>query len=125
MDYNTDEMYKPSASPYNSYETTMLELDSITLCMACGVGVDLLVNNMYCLDCHKRQQFLQIFCKGTGYKFGSYFGKHLLERYLGYDVTEDDFIVFMKKHGFKYNEDKGLFNTKINKKKAIQILGYL
>jgi len=116
MDYNTDEMY-------NSYETCMLELDSITLCVACGVGVDLLVNNMYCLDCHKRQQFLCIFSDSTGYNFGSYYGKHLLERYLGYDVTEDDFIKFMKKHEFKYNEDTGLFRTKINKKKAIQILG--
>jgi hypothetical protein len=100
-----------------------LELVSITLCMTCGVGIDLLVNNMYCLDCLKRQQFLCIFNESTGYNFSSYYGKHLLEKYLGYYIDEDNFIIFMKKNGFKYNETKGLFRTKINKKKALEILG--
>jgi hypothetical protein len=102
---------------YNEYEL------HFPLCMTCGVGDELLINNMYCFDCHKRQQFLHIFSESSTYCVGSYFGKHLLERYLGYYVSEDDFIAFMKKHDYKFNEKKLLFKTKINKKKAFEILG--
>jgi len=114
MDYNTDEMY-------DSWENSMLELDSNTLCMACGCGVELLINEMYCFDCHKRQQFLSIFNHSASYSFGSYFGKHILEKYLGYYVSEDDFIKFMKRHDIKFNENKRLFRVKLNKKKALSL----
>lgn len=96
---------------------------SFPLCMACGVGDEILINNMYCFDCHKRQQFLHIFSESSSYCVGSYFGKHLLERYLGYYVSEDDFIAFMKKHDYKFSEKKMTFKIKINKKKALEILG--
>lgn len=98
-----------------------IELDSNTLCMACGVGVELLVNEMYCLDCHKRQQFLRIFSESRSYTFSAYFGKHILEKYLGYYVSEDDFIKFMKKHDIKFNENKRLFRIKVDKKKALTL----
>jgi hypothetical protein len=52
------------------------------VCITCGVGDELLINNMYCFDCHKRQQFLHIFSESSSYCVGSYFGKHLLEKYL-------------------------------------------
>ena len=93
------------------------------ICITCGVGVELLINEMYCLDCHKRQQFLRIFSESPSYKVGSYFGKHILEKYLGYYVSEDDFIKFMKKHDVKFNEKKMAFRIKVDKKKALEILG--
>ena len=100
------------------------ELDSNPLCMACGSSADLLVNDMYCFDCHKRQQFLHIFSESPSYKVGSYYGKHILEKYLGYYVSEDDFIKFMKRHDVKFNEKKMAFRIKVDKKKAFNILGF-
>jgi len=92
------------------------------LCMKCG-KYDELVENMYCIDCWKRQRFMFIFDESKTYSFGSYFGKHLLEKYLGYYINENEFVEFMKQHGFKYNESKGCFRTKINKKRTLNILG--
>lgn len=96
--------------------------DTIHLCISCGCDDDL-ITNMYCRDCLKRQAFLHIFDESDGYKFSSYYGKHLLEKYLGYYVSEDSFIDFMKRHDFKYSEKKGLFKTKLNKKRVFQVLG--
>jgi hypothetical protein len=92
------------------------------LCMTCGKH-DELVENMYCSDCFKRQRFMFIFDESKSYLVGSYFGKHLLEKWLGYYVSEQEFVEFMKQHGFKYNESKRCFRTKINKKRTLNILG--
>lgn len=93
------------------------------ICITCAKSENDLISNMYCLDCWKRQRFLHIFSESSIYTLGAYFGKHLLEKYLGYYVSENDFIIFMKKNDFKFNEKKGTFRTKINKKKALEILG--
>ena len=96
--------------------------DTIVLCMACGSAEDL-VNDMYCDDCNKRQRFLDIFQESRCYDLGAYFGKHLLEKYLGYYVSETTFIAFMLVRGYKFNETKRTFRVKVNKKKALEILG--
>jgi hypothetical protein len=93
--------------------------DTIHLCMACGCEAD----EMYCDDCFKRQRFLCIFDESSTYQLGSYFGKHLLEKYLGYYVSEINFIDFMKQNDFKYNERKGTFKVKINKRRVYEIIG--
>ena len=98
-------------------------LSNAILCMACGCDDGLVDGDMYCLDCWKRQQFLRIFNESSTYSVGSYFGKHLLEKYLGYYIDEDSFIKFMMKHDFKFNDKKMAFRTKINKKKSKEILG--
>jgi hypothetical protein len=92
------------------------------LCMTCGIQTEM-VDDMYCLDCWKRQQFLNIFSESKCYELGAYLGKHLLERYLGYYVSETTFIAFMILRGYKFNENKRTFRVKINKKKALEILG--
>jgi hypothetical protein len=92
------------------------------LCMTCGIQTEL-VDDMYCLDCLKRQRFVEIFSESKCYKVGSYFGKHLLERYLGYYVSETTFIAFMLLRGYRFNEKKKAFKVHINKKKALEILG--
>lgn len=96
--------------------------ETIPLCMACGKDDDL-TDNMYCIDCWKRQRFLHIFNESPSYTLGSYFGKHLLEKYLGYYISEKDFILFMSIRGYKFNEIKRSFRVKINKRKALEILG--
>lgn len=100
----------------NKYETDE------PLCMTCGEN-NLIDDDMYCLDCWKRQQFLNIFSESKCYELGAYLGKHLFERYLGYYVSENTFIVFMILRGYKFNERKRTFRVKINKKKALEILG--
>jgi len=92
------------------------------LCMTCGKH-DELVENMYCIDCWKRQRFVEIFSESKCYNVGSYFGKHLLEKYLGYYVSETTFIAFMILRGYRYNEKKKSFRININRKKALEILG--
>ena len=108
---------------YDCYSETEGYADTIDLCISCGKEEDDLIDDMYCLDCWKRQRFLCIFRKSATYDFGAYFGKHLLEKYLGYYVSEIDFIKFMKRHDFKFDEKTETFRTKINKKKALEILG--
>lgn len=93
------------------------------LCMSCGKE-DELIDNMYCNDCNKRQRFLHVFDESRSYTLGAYFGKHILEKWLGYYVSEDQFIAFMKRHGFIFNENKRCFRVKINKKRAYNILGF-
>jgi hypothetical protein len=102
----------------NKYQ---IEIDE-PLCMTCGIQTEL-VDDMYCFDCLKRQRFTSIFSESKCYELGSYFGKHIFERYLGYYVSENDFIAFMRLRGYKFNENKRTFKVKINKKKALEILG--
>lgn len=97
--------------------------NSIKLCMACGTDEEL-VNDMYCEDCFKRQRFMFIFDESNCYKLGAYFGKHILEKHLGYYISENDFIMFMLKQGYKFDEKKRSFRVKINKKRAYNILGF-
>jgi hypothetical protein len=97
--------------------------DSIKLCMACGSDDDL-INDMYCEDCDKRQRFMHIFDESSCYKLGAYFGKHILEKHLGYYVSETEFIAFMLVRGYKFDEKKRCFRVKINKKRAYNILGF-
>lgn len=97
--------------------------ETIDLCIRCGNNEDDLIDNMYCLDCWKRQRFLSIFNHSNTYEFGAYFGKHLLEKFLGYYVSENMFIEFMRNNDFKFNERKRTLRMKINKRKALEILG--
>ena len=94
------------------------------LCMTCGKSENDLVNDMYCGDCFKRQRFMFIFDESRCYKLGAYFGKHILEKYLGYYVSENEFIAFMLVRGYKFDENKRSFRVKINKKRAYNILGF-
>ena len=95
------------------------KLENEYVCMACGCD-----DVLYCLDCWKRQQFLHIFNESKCYELGAYYGKHLLEKYLGYYISENTFIAFMLVRGYRFNENKRSFRVKVNKKKALQILGY-
>jgi len=100
------------------------KLENEYVCMACGCDDGLIAGDMYCLDCWKRQQFLEIFSESKCYELGAYYGKHLLEKYLGYYISENTFIAFMLVRGYRFNENKRSFRVKVNKKKALQILGY-
>jgi len=111
----------PSAEEEDEYEDGVCYNEP--LCMTCGKSENDLIDNMYCLDCWKRQRFLSIFSESKCYELGAYFGKHLLEKYLGYYISENIFIAFMLVRGYKYNEKKRTFRVKVNKKKALEILG--
>ncbi len=106
----------------DKYSETEGYAETIPLCMTCGYDEEDLVDGMYCIDCWKRQRFMHIFQESKTYSVGSYYGKHLLEKYLGYYISENVFIAFMMVRGYKYNEKKGTFKCKINKKKAREIL---
>lgn len=109
---------------YDCYSETDGYADTIDLCIRCGNNEDDLIDKMYCLDCWKRQRFLCIFSQSSTYTLGAYFGKHLLEKYLGYYVSENEFIAFMLVRGYKFDEKKRCFRVKINKKRSYNILGF-
>lgn len=92
------------------------------LCLSCGKDDDL-IDNMYCVDCYKRQRFLHIFNQSKTYELGAYFGKHLFEKYLGYYVSEQIFISYMVLRGYKFNEKTRMFRVKLNKRNVLDILG--
>ena len=94
------------------------------LCYICKTDEDDDLIDELCLDCWKRERFLTLFNDSSTYNLGSYFGKHLLEKYLGYYISEKQFITFMTERGFKFNEKKRSFRLKINKRKALEVLGF-
>lgn len=96
--------------------------ETIPLCLSCGKDDDL-IDDMYCVDCYKRQRFLNIFQESSRYELGAYFGKHLLEKYLGYYISEQIFISYMVLRGYKFNERKRMFRVKLNKRNVLDILG--
>lgn len=121
--YENDDAKDDSMLCINCYECSETEgyAETIPLCITCGYEEEL-VDGMYCIDCLKRQRFMHIFQESKTYSVGSYYGKHLLEKYLGYYISQTTFIAFMMVRGYKYNEKKGTFKCKINKRKARQIL---
>lgn len=96
--------------------------ETIPLCITCEKEEDL-IDNEYCLDCYKRHRFLLIFNQSNKYELGSYFGKHLFEKYLGYYISEPIFIRFMIDNGYKFDERKRMFRVKLNKRNVLDILG--
>lgn len=97
-------------------------VETIPLCMTCG-NEDDLIDDMYCVDCYKRQRFLNIFQQSNRYELGAYFCKHLFEKYLGYYVSETQFIAYMIVRGYKFNERKRMFRVKLIKRNVLDILG--